>query len=66
VGSTADQALTISDLASEGGRRPDTIRYYERAGLLPAPPRTSGDHRRYDHTAIDRLHFMGKQQSTGS
>jgi MerR family mercuric resistance operon transcriptional regulator len=38
--------LTISDLAAEAGLRPDTVRYYERVGLMPVPARTSGDHRR--------------------
>lgn len=50
--------LSIAQLGARTGLRPDTIRYYERAGLLPAPARTTGDHRRYDEAAVDRLHFI--------
>jgi len=50
--------LSITQLAAQTGFGPDTIRYYERTGLLPAPARTAGDHRRYDDRAIDRLRFI--------
>lgn len=54
----ASGALTITQLATRIGVTPDTIRYYERTGLLPAPARTTGDHRRYDERAVDRLQFI--------
>jgi DNA-binding transcriptional MerR regulator len=50
--------LSITQLTAQTGFGPDTIRYYERSGLLPAPARTPGDHRRYDDMAIDRLRFI--------
>jgi DNA-binding transcriptional MerR regulator len=50
--------LSITQLTAQTGFGPDTIRYYERTGLLPAPARTAGDHRRYDDRAIDRLRFI--------
>lgn len=50
--------LSITQLAARASVRPDTIRYYERTGLLPAPARTAGDHRRYDERAVDRLQFI--------
>ncbi len=50
--------LSITQLAARAGIGPDTVRYYERTGLLPAPARTSGDHRRYDERALDRLRFI--------
>jgi MerR family transcriptional regulator, mercuric resistance operon regulatory protein len=50
--------LSITQLSAQTGFGPDTIRYYERTGLLPAPARTTGDHRRYDHRAVDRLRFI--------
>lgn len=57
--------LPISALAALVAVRPDTIRYYERIGLLPAPGRTSGDHRRYDARAVDRLRFIQGGQRLG-
>jgi DNA-binding transcriptional MerR regulator len=62
---TTAASLTISDLAAETGLRPDTVRYYERVGLMPAPARTSGDHRRYDALAVDRLRFIRGGQQLG-
>ncbi len=50
--------MSITQLAASAGVRPDTIRYYEREGLLPAPARTAGDHRRYDERSLDRLQFI--------
>jgi MerR family transcriptional regulator, mercuric resistance operon regulatory protein len=58
-------ALTITTVASRVGVRPDTIRYYERVGLLPAPARTAGDHRRYSVAVIDRLLFIRGAQRLG-
>jgi DNA-binding transcriptional MerR regulator len=46
--------LSIGEVADRAGIRPSTIRYYERLGLLPAPPRASG-RRRYDESILDRL-----------
>jgi DNA-binding transcriptional MerR regulator len=57
--------LTVSKLAARAGVRPDTIRYYERVGLLPEPPRTEGDHRRYGSAALDRLLFIRGAQRLG-
>jgi DNA-binding transcriptional MerR regulator len=50
--------LSITQLAGRTGFPADTIRYYERTGLLPSPARTTGDHRRYDGRAVDRLRFI--------
>jgi DNA-binding transcriptional MerR regulator len=57
--------LTVSKLAARAGVRPDTIRYYERSGLLPAPRRTDGDHRRYGPADVDRLLFIRGAQRLG-
>jgi DNA-binding transcriptional MerR regulator len=62
---TEARLLTISDLAARTGLRPDTVRYYERVGLMPEPRRTSGDHRRYDGLAVDRLQFIRGAQRLG-
>lgn len=55
----------MSELAKAAGVRPDTIRYYERAGLLPPPARTPAGHRSYDATAVDRLRFIRDAQRLG-
>jgi MerR family transcriptional regulator, mercuric resistance operon regulatory protein len=50
--------LSVGQLAARAGVRADTIRYYERAGLLPEPSRTDGDHRRYGPADLDRMLFI--------
>jgi DNA-binding transcriptional MerR regulator len=57
--------LTVAGLATRVGVGRDTIRYYERVGLLPPPPRTTGDHRRYAPDAVDRLQFIQGCQRLG-
>jgi DNA-binding transcriptional MerR regulator len=58
-------ALSVGQLAARVGVRTDTIRYYERAGLLPKPSRTDGDHRRYGSADVDRLLFIRGAQRLG-
>ena len=58
-------ALTVSKLASEAGVRSDTVRYYERAGLLPPAARTTSGYRMYGDEALDRLRFIKGVQSFG-
>lgn len=58
-------ALTVAGLARIVGCSPDTVRYYERLGLLPEPPRTGAGYRRYDTDAIDRLRFIQGTQRLG-
>ena len=59
------RALTVGQLASRAGVRADTIRYYEREGLLPVPQRTAGEHRRYGWADVDRLLFIRGAQRLG-
>jgi DNA-binding transcriptional MerR regulator len=56
---------SIGELASETRVKVPTIRYYEGIGLLPAPPRTEGNQRRYDATALERLRFIAHARSMG-
>ena len=56
---------SIGELASETGVKVPTIRYYEGIGLLPAPPRTSGNQRRYDAVALARLRFIAHARAMG-
>jgi DNA-binding transcriptional MerR regulator len=50
-----DDRLRIGEVAKEAGVSPDTIRHYERIGLLPKPARTSAGYRQYSRAAIDRV-----------
>jgi MerR family redox-sensitive transcriptional activator SoxR len=56
--------LTISEVARQVGLQPSAIRYYERIGLLPAPPRMSGQ-RRYDSMALNRLAVVQRARQLG-
>jgi DNA-binding transcriptional MerR regulator len=62
---TLTQEMSVAQVAAKVGVRPDTIRYYEKAGLLPPSSRTSGAHRRYGEDSIDRLHFIQGAQRLG-
>jgi len=57
--------LTIGRLAAQAGLKPDTLRYYERVGLLPQPPRTEGGYRAYDASTLRQLSFIRKAQVLG-
>jgi DNA-binding transcriptional MerR regulator len=55
----------IGEIAAEAGVSVDAVRYYERIGLLPTAPRTSGGVRRYPHDAVDRIRFVKQAQGNG-
>jgi DNA-binding transcriptional MerR regulator len=61
----AGEIYQIGELAARSGVTPDTLRYYERLGLLPKTPRTSGGFRRYTADAVERLRFIKQAQSLG-
>jgi MerR family mercuric resistance operon transcriptional regulator len=50
--------MTIGALAAATGIKVTTIRFYERAGLMPVPPRTTGRHRNYTSDHLLRLRFI--------
>lgn len=50
--------FSIGDLAARSGTKVETIRYYEKAGLMPQTIRTSGNHRTYTKSHADRLAFI--------
>lgn len=56
---------TIGVLSREAGVKVETIRYYERIGLLPAPARTEGGHRLYDEDQVRRLIFIRRGRELG-
>jgi MerR family mercuric resistance operon transcriptional regulator len=61
----AADKLTISRLAHLGGVNLETVRYYERKGLLPKPPRTASGYRMFPADAARRLHFIKRAQELG-
>lgn len=57
--------MKIGDLASACGVNVQTIRYYERRGLLPDPREGAAGYREYDHDDVDRLRFVKEAQALG-
>lgn len=58
-------ALTIGQLASAAGVGVETIRFYERQGLLPEPPRTRSGYREYPTAAVARVSFIRRAKDLG-
>jgi DNA-binding transcriptional MerR regulator len=57
--------VRTSELAGLAGVNPETLRYYERRGLLDDPPRTSGGYRDYPEAAVALLRFVKRAQQLG-
>jgi MerR family mercuric resistance operon transcriptional regulator len=57
--------LTIGQLASAAGVNVETIRYYQRRGLLAEPAKPSSGHRRYPADMLQRLRFIKRAQMLG-
>ena len=62
---TAKPSFTIGAIAKRVGVAIDTIRYYEREGLLPQPARRASGYRSYDDSAIAQLLFIRRAKSLG-
>ena len=58
-------SLTVSKLADRVGTSTDTVRYYERIGLLPEPDRSASGYRVYDDDAVQRVRFIKYAQRFG-
>lgn len=58
-------SLTIGRLAREAGVNLETVRYYERRGLLPRPPRSASGYRLFPVEAARRLRFIRHAQELG-
>jgi Cu(I)-responsive transcriptional regulator len=58
-------ALTIGELGKATATKVETIRYYERIGLLLAPPRTRGNYRAYGVAELGRLSFIRRARDLG-
>ena len=57
--------MTTGEVADASGVSVQTVRYYERRGLLPEPPRDGNGHRNYDADAVRRLYFIKRAQELG-
>lgn len=57
--------LKIGDLAKATDTKVVTIRYYERIGLMPEPPRTQGGYRLYNAAHLDILNFIRRCRDLG-
>ena len=55
--------LTIGSLADEAGVNVETIRYYQRRGLMPEPDKPAQGYRRYDATTVKRVRFIKRAQA---
>lgn len=56
---------SIGNLAKRTGVKVVTIRYYEKIGMLPEPPRSEGGQREYDNNHLRRLSFIKRSRELG-
>ena len=57
--------MAIGELARAIGTKAETIRYYERIGLLPPPSRTASNYRSYGALELARLSFVRRARALG-
>jgi MerR family mercuric resistance operon transcriptional regulator len=57
--------MTIGRLAQEAGVNVETVRYYQRRGLLDEPQKPAGGHRRYQSSVLKRIAFIRRAQALG-
>ena len=57
--------LKVGDVAMRAGVNLQTIRFYEREGLLPKPPRTASGYRSYQQSDLERVIFIRRNQQLG-
>jgi MerR family copper efflux transcriptional regulator len=57
--------LSIGQVARRAGVGVETVRFYEREGLLEEPPRRASGYRQYSEQVIARLHFIKRAQQLG-
>ena len=62
---TAVKSLRRAALAQRTGCNLETVRYYEKVGVLPQPPRTTSGYRSYDSTYERRLRFVLRARELG-
>ena len=57
--------MKIGEIAAEAGVTVDTVRFYERVGVLPAPARTGSGYRDYQRDTIERIKLTRELQAIG-
>lgn len=57
--------MTIGQLAKKAQVNVETVRYYERRGLIPEPPRRESGYRRYAQDAVARIQFIKRVKELG-
>lgn len=57
--------MTRSQIAEKADVNPETLRYYEREGLIPKPPRSEGGFRLYNESYVGRLRFIQRAKKLG-
>jgi len=57
--------MTIGKLAKRAGVGVETIRFYERKGMIPEPPRRESGYREYDEETVDRVRFIRGAKELG-
>jgi MerR family mercuric resistance operon transcriptional regulator len=62
---TERDLISIGILSKRSGVNVETIRYYERIGLLPAPPRSASGYRVYSSAHAERLQFVRRARDLG-
>ncbi|MBI4280591.1 MerR family DNA-binding protein [Candidatus Uhrbacteria bacterium] len=60
-----EERCTIGKVARASGVGIETIRFYEREGLIPEPPRLDSGYRQYPPTTIDRVRFIKRAKDLG-
>ena len=65
MNATTHKPLTIGRVAREAGVGVETVRFYEREGLLPRPPRRDAGYRQYGDDAVARLRFIRRAKELG-
>ena len=65
MGRTSMDGLSRGELARQAEVNIETLRFYERKGLLREPPRTESNYRRYPEDAVQRVRFIQRAQKLG-
>ena len=65
MGSDGQKAMTIGSVPAQAGVGVETIRYYQRRGLVAVPPKRGSGYRQYPEETVSRLRFIKRAQELG-